>query len=51
VRALDGLGSAILAAVWLVIVLVECFVALLVKGGGYAIEFASVVLDWVGADY
>lgn len=50
-RVVEGLGSAAFAAVWLAVVLVECFVALLVRGGGYAIEFASLLLDWVGAVY
>lgn len=51
VRAVDGLGGAVFAALWLAIALVECFVALLVKGGVYAIEFVCLVLDWIGAVY
>jgi hypothetical protein len=47
----SGLLGAVFAAVWLAVVLVVRFVALVVRGGVLAVEVLVGVLDWVGAEY
>lgn len=51
VRWLSRLSEAAFAAVWLAVVLVGSIVALLARGGMFAVEVMCAVLDWVGADY
>jgi len=51
VRGLARLSEAVFAAVWLAVMLIESFLALLSKGGVFAVEMVCAVLDWVGADY
>lgn len=50
-RGLSRLSEAAFAAVWLAVMLIESFLALLSKGGVSAVEIMCAVLDWVGADY
>jgi hypothetical protein len=46
---LSGIGEAGFAVLWLAVVLVEAFVAVLLRGGVYAVEVLDVVLDWASA--
>jgi len=50
-RVASRLRGVAFAAVWLAVVLIEGFVALLAKGGVLVVEVVCAVLDWVGADY
>jgi hypothetical protein len=50
-RGIVRLSEAAFATVWLAVLLIESFLALLSRGGLFAVELVCAVLDWVGADY
>jgi hypothetical protein len=50
-RGLSRLSEAAFMAVWLAVMLIESFLALLSRGGVFAVEMVCAMLDWVGAEY
>ncbi|KAK4444678.1 hypothetical protein QBC34DRAFT_308512, partial [Podospora aff. communis PSN243] len=50
-RGIARLSEAAFTTVWLAVLLIESFLALLSRGGLFAVEMVCAVLDWVGADY